>query len=76
MKSGTSPWLTVPEGAAYTRMRLTEFRAKVACGEIPSYKRSKKSVFVDARELDAMMRSLPSGAKTPEALRATSPLPQ
>ena len=58
----TSPWLTIPEGASYLRMGLTEFRKKVKSGEIPSFRRSERSVFVDARTLDAIMQSLPSGA--------------
>ena len=57
-----SPWLTVPEGAAYLRMGLTDFRTKVKSGEIPSYRRSERGVYVDARVLDSIMRSLPSGA--------------
>lgn len=66
---GTSPWLTVPEGAAYMRMSATKFTAMVNSGEIPSHRRSKQSRFVDARVLDELMRSLPSGAKVPEVLR-------
>lgn len=65
----TSPWLTVSEGAAYMRMDATEFTAKVNTGEIPSHRRSKRARFVDARVLDELMRSLPSGAKVPEVLR-------
>lgn len=65
----SGPWLTVSEGAAYMRMSKTEFRAKVATGEIPSHARSKRSVFVDARVLDEIMRAMPSGAKVPDALR-------
>lgn len=65
-----SPWLTVTEGATYVRMRVPEFRAKVDSGEIPSCRRSERARFVDARILDEMMRSLPSGAKVPEALRS------
>lgn len=67
-----SPWLTVPEGASYLRMGLTEFRARVKSGEIPSFKRSERSVFVDARTLDSIMQSLPSGAAT----MATAARPQ
>lgn len=70
--SGQSPWLTVPEGAAYVRMGRTEFTAKVNRGEIPSYQRSKRARFVDSRELDMLMRSLPSGARVPEAARPES----
>jgi hypothetical protein len=43
-------------------MGLSTFRAKVQSGEIPSFKRSERSVFVDARTLDAIMQALPSGA--------------
>ena len=51
------------------RMSTTRFTAMVNSGEIPSHKRSKQSRFVDARVLDELMRSLPSGAKVPEVLR-------
>jgi hypothetical protein len=63
-QSVASPWLTIPEGASYLRMGLSTFRAKVQSGEIPSFKRSERAVFVDARTLDAIMQALPSGAAT------------
>jgi hypothetical protein len=53
-------------------MGRTEFTAKVNRGEIPSYQRSKRARFVDSRELDMLMRSLPSGARVPEAARPES----
>lgn len=70
MRSQQSPWLTVAEGAAYVRMSPGAFRTLVDTGEVRSYARCERYRFVDARELDELMRSLPSGSKAHPALRA------
>lgn len=65
-----SPWLTLPQGAAYIKMDPQPFRELVYSGEIPGYRRSSKRIFVNRDDLDAHMRSLPSASRVPEALRA------
>ena len=57
-----SPWLTVSESAAYARMGLSEFRRKVRSGEIPSYRRGERYTLVNTADIDAWIRSFPSGA--------------
>jgi len=68
-KSVVSPWLTVPQAAAYIQMDVQPFRQLVYSGEIPSRKRSEKRIFVKTDWLDEYMEALPSGAKVPEVLR-------
>lgn len=58
-----SPWLTIPQGAAYVHMRQGTFRKLVRSGEIPSY-RHGRATLVNAMDLDAWMRSQASGAGT------------
>lgn len=65
----TSPWLTVPQAAAYIQMDVQPFRQLVYSGTIPSRKRSEKRIFVKTDWLDEYMEALPSGAKVPEVLR-------
>lgn len=67
-----SPWLTVTQAASYLQMRESEMRKKVKSGEIVSYLRGKRTVFVNTNDLDAWMRSLPSGA-APIAVAAKKP---
>jgi hypothetical protein len=64
-----SPWLTVPQAAAYVQMDVQPFRQLVYSGAIPSRKRSEKRIFIHATWLDEYMEALPSGAKVPEVLR-------
>lgn len=64
-----SPWLTSREAAAYLRMGLDEYRPLRDGGAIPTYKRGK-AILAHTQDLDAWMRSQPSGAKVPEALRS------
>ena len=64
-----SPWLTVPQAAAYVQMDVQPFRQLVYSGAIPSRKRSEKRIFVKTDWLDEYMEALPSGAKVPEVLR-------
>ena len=56
-----SPWLTVPQGAAYVHMRQGTFRRLVRSGEIPSYRHGRVTL-VSASDLDTWMRSQASGA--------------
>jgi len=65
-----SPWLTLPQGAKYVQMETQPFREMVYRGEIPSYQRSEKRIFVNADDLDAHMRTLPSASRVPTALRS------
>lgn len=65
-----SPWLTVTEGARYLRMNETEFARLVDTGKIASFRRGKRYRLVNTSDLDVWMRSQPSGAKVPEALRS------
>ena len=64
-----SPWLTVPQAAAYIQMDVQPFRQLVYSGTIPSRKRSEKRIFIHTAWLDEYMEALPSGAKVPEVLR-------
>ena len=66
----TSPWLTVTEGARYVKKRKKDFTHLVDTGVIPSTKHGKRCRLVHTADLDAWMRSQPSGAKVPEALRS------
>lgn len=66
-----SPWMSAAEGCKYLHMRESEFDRLVNVGEIPSYRRGRTR-FVHSDDLDTYMRSLPSGAKVPEMLRAES----
>lgn len=63
-----SPWLTLPQGAKYVQMDVQPFREMVYANKIPSYQRSEKRIFVNADELDAYMRSLPSASRVPTSL--------
>lgn len=57
-------WLTVSEASAYARVGLSEFRKVVRSGEIPSYRRGKRYTLVNTEDIDAWIRSFPSGAAT------------
>ena len=59
-----SPWLTIPESAKYARVGLTEFRKLVRSGEIPSYRRGERYTLLNTADIDAWIRSFPSGAAT------------
>ena len=56
-----SPWLKISQARAYLQMDNNELRRLVKAGTIPSHKRGN-TTFVHASDLDAYMRSLPSGA--------------
>lgn len=70
-KVGT-PWLTLSQAAGYVQMAPQELRELVYGGFIPSHMRSEKRTFVHTDDLDAYMRSLPSGARVPAELRCVS----
>ena len=71
VKSVMSPWLTLPQAAAYIQMDVQPFRQLVYSGAIQSRKRSEKRIFVKADWLDEYMDALPSGAKVPEILQSS-----
>lgn len=56
-----SPWLKLSQARAYLQMDNNALRRLVKAGTIPSHKRGC-TVFVHTADLDAYMRSLPSGA--------------
>lgn len=69
----SSPWLTVPQAREYLQMGKSEFDQLIQTEAIPSYRRSEKRIFVNAEDLNAYMRSLPSAASSiGRALRSTS----
>ena len=63
-QSAISPWLTIAESAKYARVGLTEFRKVVKSGEIPSYRRGERYTLINTQDIDAWIRSFPSGAAT------------
>lgn len=56
-----SPWLTAHQARAYLQMRDTQLTQLLNAGTIPSYRRGRTR-YVHVSDLDAYMRSLPSGA--------------
>ncbi len=73
MRQIDSPRLTVPEGAAYVRMRAQEFRDEVVRPElVPSYVMSERKTLVHRADLDAYVRTHGSAAAMPETLRSAT----
>lgn len=60
-QSANSPWLTIDEGAVYVHKGRTWFRQQVRGGNVPSYDMGGVAL-VNREELDAWVRSHPSGA--------------
>lgn len=56
-----SPWLRLSQARTYLQIENDKLRKLVKAGTIPSYKRGR-TTFVHASDLDAYMKSLPSGA--------------
>ena len=69
---GNSPWLTLPQAAAYVQMDVQPFRELVYRGDVESHQRSERRIFIHKDALDKLMLSYPSGAKVPEVLRRVS----
>jgi hypothetical protein len=69
---GNSPWLTLPQAAAYVHMDPQPFRELVYRGDVESHQRSERRIFIHKDALDKLMRSYPSGARVPEVLRRVS----
>lgn len=67
--SSQSPWLTLPQGAAYVHRKESLFRELVHSEEIPSHQISDRLTLVHKADLDAWVRDHPSASKVPEALR-------
>ncbi len=64
-----SPWLNIPAAAQYMHQDYKDFKRLVDAGGVESHKRSANATFVHVDDLDALMRSYPSGAKVPQVLR-------
>ena len=56
-----SPWLNIEQAASYLHMREGKLTTLVKSGEIESHRHSR-AVLVHTADLDAWMRSQPSGA--------------
>lgn len=71
LRAPRSPWMDVVEAARYAHMGKDRMRALVNTGEIPSHKapQSTNGRLVHARDVDAYLMGLPSGAKVPDGLR-------
>lgn len=71
-KAIESPWLRAEQAREYLQIGNNKLSRLLNTGEIPSYKRGNTR-FVHADDLDAYMRSLPSGANpVAQALATTS----
>ena len=64
-----SPWLRIPDAAAYVHQDYKDFKRLVDSGKVESHSRGPHSTFVHVDALDELMRSYPSGAKVPEVMR-------
>lgn len=55
-----SPWMSIPEGERYCRVRSGALRSAVYRGEVPGYRREGGcGALVNVRDLDEWVRSWP-----------------
>lgn len=53
-------WLTQIEAAEYLGVTDRTLRRMIAAGELPAYRLGKRLLRLDARDLDAMLRPIPT----------------
>lgn len=61
----STPWLSIPEAAAYARMDYKHFKMLVDSGVVKSRMRSERVTLIHTDWIDELILSYPPGAKTP-----------
>ncbi len=74
VRMGASPWLTPVQAAAYMHQGKGKVDQWIRSGKLRSYRdpEATNGKLVHKSDCDALIRSWPSGAKTPDSLRLSA----